>query len=204
MRNRRMLCVNLGMVALALFGPAASNLRAHCDGLDGPVVQAAVRAIATRNVNAALIWVQPKDEPEIRAAFVETMAVRHHGPRARRLADRAFFETLVRVHRAGEGAPYEGLKPAGRDLGPAIPAADRALASGNVAELELLLTQALRDGLKARYEKLRAARAFNPDDLAAGRVYVAAYVDFIHYAERLHSAAVDDAHGHPVVIDDRR
>lgn len=196
MWNRRMLCVSIGMVALALFGPAASNLRAHCDGLDGPVVQAALRAIATRNVNAALIWVQPNDEAEIRAAFVETMAVRRQGPRVRRLADRAFFETLVRVHRAGEGAPYEGLKPAGRDLGPAIPAADRALTSGSVAGIEDLLTRALRDGLKARYEKLRAAQAFNPDDLAAGRAYVAAYVEFIHYADRLYSAAVHDAPGH--------
>jgi hypothetical protein len=188
--------VSIGAVALALSGPAASSLRAHCDGLDGPVVQAASRAIATGNVNFALIWVQPKDEAEIRAAFVETTAVRRHGPRARRLADRAFFETLVRVHRAGEGAPYEGLKPAGRDLGPAIPAADRAVAGGNVAELEELLTHALRDGLEARFKKLRAAQAFNPNDLAAGRAYVAAYVEFIHYAERLHTTAVDDAHGH--------
>jgi hypothetical protein len=191
-----MLYVSLGAVALALYGPAASRLLAHCDGLDGPVVQAASRAIATGNPNFALIWVQPKDEPEIRAAFVETMAVRVHGPRAQRLADRAFFETLVRLHRAGEGAPYEGLKPAGRDLGPAIPAADRAVASGSVAGLEELLARALRQGLEARYEKLRAAGAFDPDDLAAGRAYVAAYVEFIHYAERLYGAAVQDAPGH--------
>jgi hypothetical protein len=188
--------VSIGAVALALSGPVASSLRAHCDGLDGPVVQAGSRAIATGNVNFALIWVQPKDEAEIRAAFAETVAVRRHGPRARRLADRAFFETLVRVHRAGEGAPYEGLKPAGRNLGPAMPAADRAVASGNVEGLEELLTHALRGGLQARYEKLRAAQTFNPNNLAAGRAYVAAYVEFIHYAERLYSTAVDDAHGH--------
>src|SRR5512145_2539739 len=113
MWNRSMWYVGIGAVAFALCGPAASSLRAHCDGLDGPVVQAATRALATGNVNLALIWVHPKDEPEIRTAFAETAAVRRHGPRARRLADRAFFETLVRVHRAGEGAQYEGLRPAG-------------------------------------------------------------------------------------------
>lgn len=192
----RAMYVGIGAVALALCGPAASSLGAHCDGLDGPVVQAASRALATRNVNLALIWVQMKDEAEIRAAFVETMAVRRHGPRARRLADRAFFETLVRVHRAGEGAPYEGLQPAGRDLGPAIPAADRAIAAGKLVDLEDLLARALRDGLKLRYDRLRAAQTFNPDDLTAGREYVAAYVEFIHYAERLHGAAVHGAPGH--------
>lgn len=196
MWTRRSMYVGIGAVALGLCGPAASNLGAHCDGLDGPVVQAASRALATRNVNLALIWVRPKDEAEIRAAFVETIVVRRHGPRARHLADRAFFETLVRVHRAGEGAPYEGLQPAGRDLGPAIPAADRAIATGKLVGLEDLLAHALRDGLKVRYDKLRAAQAFNPDDLTAGRAYVAAYVEFIHYAERLYGAAVHDAPGH--------
>ena len=40
------------------------------------------------------------------------------------LSDQFFIKTLVRVHRAGEGAPYTGIRPAGTDLGPAIPAAD--------------------------------------------------------------------------------
>jgi hypothetical protein len=89
--------------------------------LDGPVVKAAQRALDTRNPAFALIWVQATDEPEIRTAFERTLAVRGLSPQAKQLADRFFFETLVRVHRAGEGAPFTGLKPAGRDLGPAIP-----------------------------------------------------------------------------------
>lgn len=55
---------------------------------------------------------------------------------ARQLADMHFFETLVRLHRAGEGAGFTGLKPAGRDLGPAIPAADKALRDANVEPLD--------------------------------------------------------------------
>jgi hypothetical protein len=193
MRNHRLLFAGLGAIALALLGSASSGLRAHCDGLDGPVVHAATRALATRNVNFALIWVQPKDEPEIRAAFAETLAVRLHGARAQRLADRAFFETLVRLHRAGEGAPYQGVKPAGRDLGPAIPAADRAVTTDSLTDLEDLLVAALRGGLKERFDRLRAARTFSPDDLTAGRAYVAVYVEYMHYAERLYDAAVHDA-----------
>jgi Family of unknown function (DUF6448) len=98
---------------------------AHCDGLDGPVVKAAQKALAEDNVNLVLIWVQKDDEAEIKRAFEKTVAVRKLNPEARELADMYFFETLVRTHRAAEGAPYTGLKPAGRDLGPAIPAAER-------------------------------------------------------------------------------
>jgi hypothetical protein len=76
-----------------------------------------------------LIWVPEKDEAEITGAFHKTLVVRKLSLEAEELADMYFFETLVRLHRAGEGASYTGLQPAGRDLGPAIPAADKALES---------------------------------------------------------------------------
>src|SRR5664279_1910712 len=112
----------------------------HCDGMDGPVVQAAQRALARGDVNLVLIWVQANDEAEIRKVFAKTMAVRKLNAEARELADLYFFERLVRIHRAGEGAPYTGLKPAGRDLGPAIPAADKAIETGAVEPLVKLIT----------------------------------------------------------------
>jgi len=103
--------------------------------MDGPVVKAAQRALASADVNPVLIWVQSKDEGEVRDAFAKTIAVRKLNPDAQELADLYFFETVVRIHRAGEGEPYTGLKPAGRDLGPAIPAADKALEDGSVGLL---------------------------------------------------------------------
>ena len=81
----------------------------HCDSMDGPVVKAAQRALATGEVNHALIWVQAQGEAEVRAAFTKALAVRKLSPDAKDLADLYFFETLVRVHRAGEGEPYTGL-----------------------------------------------------------------------------------------------
>jgi len=169
---------------------------AHCDGLDGPVVKAAQNALETGNVNLVLIWVQQKDEPEIRAAFHNALVVRKQSPKARALADRSFFETLVRVHRAGEGAPYTGLKPAGRDLGPAIPAADRTLEAGSLGQVQDLLADAVRRGLRERFEALRALKGYDPNDVMAGRRYVQAYVEYIHYVERLHEAATSAAEGH--------
>ncbi len=99
---------------------------AHCDTLDGPVVVAAQKALDTGDVNPVLIWVQEKDEAQIREAFNKTLSVRKLSPEANDLADMYFFEMLVRVHRAREGAPYTGLKPAGLDRG-AVGAADKAL-----------------------------------------------------------------------------
>src|SRR4030095_15629864 len=119
----RMIAVAAG---LGFFALLPARALAHCDGLDGPVVKAAQRALETRNPALVLIWVQEKDEPDIRKAFEQTLAVRELSPQARERADRFFFETVVRVHRAGEGAPFTGLKPASRDLGPAITEAAEA------------------------------------------------------------------------------
>jgi hypothetical protein len=143
-----------------------------------------------------LIWVQPADEPEIRAAFEQALVVGAASPAAKALADRYFFETVVRVHRAGEGAAYTGLKPAGRDLGPAIPAADKAIDAGAVDPLIAMLRKELEYGLRRQFEEVAAARHFKPGDVPAGRHYVKAYVEFIHYVERLHEAIATPAHGH--------
>lgn len=197
MITRRLIAPVVG--ALAILALAVLGVRvalAHCDGLDGPVVKAAKNALQTGNVNLVLIWVQQNDEPEIRAAFQQAILVRKQSPDAQALADQFFFETLVRVHRAGEGASYTGLKPAGRDLGPAIPAADRALETGAVGPLEDLLADAVRRGLQEHFEALRTLKQYDPNDVAAGRRYVQAYVGYVHYVERLHEAATTVAEGH--------
>ena len=179
-----------GGTALLAFGIG------HCDGMDGPVVTLARRALEAGNVNLVLPWVREQDEAEVREAFAHALAVRKLGGEAKDLADRHFFETLVRVHRAGEGAPYTGLKPAGRDLGPAIPAADRALEDGSIDKVLKVLNDAVRKGLHEHFHETVAHKRFEPNDVKAGRDYVEAYVPYIHYVERLWQAASGPAHGH--------
>ena len=183
-------------VALGFFSLAPARALAHCDGLDGPVVKAAQRALETGDPALVLIWVQEKDEPEIRKAFEQTLAVRGLSPKARELADRFFFETLVRVHRAGEGAPYTGLKPAGRDLGPAIPAADEAVRVGSLEPVRHLLTAAIQERLREQFGAVTTTKTFKPGDFAAGRSYIKAYVEFIHFVERVYDSTMKAPHGH--------
>jgi hypothetical protein len=107
-----------------------------------------------------------------------------------------FFETVVRLHREGEGAPYTGLKPAGTDFGPAIPAADRALESASLDDVTELLTDTLRAGLNDHFEDALSKMEFVSSDVEAGRRFVASYVEYIHYVERIHDAATSPAAHH--------
>ena len=178
--------------ALCLFANLAACLNlmprpalAHCDTLDGPVVKDARVALDSKDVTPVLKWVRVEKEGEIREAFQHAVTVRALGPEARALADRYFFETLVRVHREGEGAPYNGLKPAGTALDPGIAASDRALETGSVDPLVKLLTAEVDKGLRHRFEEAAEARKHAAESVDKGRQYVAAYVDFTHYGERL-------------------
>jgi hypothetical protein len=191
-----------GLIAAALLVFTPSRALGHCDGMDGPVVKAAQRALETGNVNLVLIWVQKTEETDIRKTFDQTMGVRKLSPEARELADQYFFETLVRLHRAGEGAPYTGLKPAGRDLGPAIPAADQALKDRTVDPLVKLVNGVTEKGLREHFHSAINKANFNKDDVEAGRAYVKAYVEFIHYAERMYEAATKASPGHYTEAED--
>ena len=137
---------------------------AHCDTMDGPVVKAAQKALETGNVNLVLIWVQQKDEAEIKKAFEKTLAVRKLGPEAKELADMYFFETVVRIHRAGEGVPYTGLKSAGAEMNPAVVAADKAIDSNSLEKLEELLTDTVKKELHKKFHELLERKNYNPDD----------------------------------------
>ena len=184
--------LTLSIFALGLLTPAG----AHCDTLDGPVVKAAQRSLDTGNVNFTLIWVPEEKETEIKEAFNKTLEVRKLSPEAKDLADMYFFETVVRIHREAEGEVYTGLKPAGTDIGPVVPAADRALENNSSDELVKLLTDAVKNGTLEEYNTAISRKNFNSDDVKAGREYVEVYVPFVHYVERIYEAATTPVEGH--------
>jgi len=172
----------IGLLCIGL----CKNTFAHCDTLDGPVVQTARKALKKGDVTSLLKWVQADDEKEIRIAFKKTLAVRAKGVEAKELADMYFFETLVRIHRAGEGAPYTGLKP-GEAVDPAVALADKALEEGSVEKLINILSSAMADGIRERFQNARETRNHANDSVSAGREFVEAYVIFTHYVEGLHA-----------------
>jgi hypothetical protein len=179
-------------LALAVVRPA----RAHCDTMDGPTVADGRRALDTGEANHALKWVDEAHEAEVREAFELARRVRTLGDDARELADRYFLDTLVRLHRAGEGEPFTGIRPSGVPVDAKVVAADRCIAEGDLAALEPLVPGEQLPELRTRFDRVLATRDFDLDDLAAARAYIAAYVAFFHLAE---GEEHGHAHGHAPV-----
>lgn len=191
----------LTTIALAIAALIAAPLsaQAHCDSVDGPVASAALAALDAGNVNTVLPFVAPRAEAELTAAFEMARKARGAGPDAKSLADRYFMEAAVRLHRLGEGASYTGLKPAGRDLGPAIPAAEAALAAGRLDPVRDLIAHETERGLELRFAHAldAASEASAPStaaDVPAARERVHAELGFVQYVEGLHQATQAAAH----------
>ena len=184
------ICIGIG---IWLFIPRIAD--SHCDTLVGPVVMTAKMALEKGDVTPVLKWVKKEHEEEIRETFKNTLAVRKMSPEAKKFADMYFFETLVRIHRAGEGAPYTGLKP-GEAVEPIIAEADKTLEKGSVDDLVKHVTDAVAKGMRERFTHAKETKKQADKNVEAGREFVEAYVVFTHYVEGLYEAAKKAAHGH--------
>ena len=190
-KNRMLVAV---VVLLGMLS-GAQNALAHCDSLDGPVAKAVQKALNDGNVNPVLAYAPASAETEIRAAFQQARKVRGLGPDARALADQAFMETAIRLHRAGEGAAFTGLKPAGIDYGPVIRAAEHAVETGDLAKLQAELAETIEHALRDRLARVResqklAAEPKTAADVPAARKRVSEELGFITFAENLRQAAL--------------
>ena len=165
----------------------------HCDSMDGPVVKAAIQALEGEDVNLILPFVPAEGEREVIDAFRKVLPLRKNG--ARDVADRYFFETVVRVHRAGEGAPFTGLKPAGLDVGPVIPVAEKAIETGRVEDLEAKLTGIVAAEVRKRFEHVQHLQAHASHGVPAAREYTSAMLGLQVWAHQLYLAATSEGHG---------
>ncbi len=158
----------------------------HCDTRDGPVVRAAKKVLETGNPGYALIWVPEESEKELKEIFRKTLKARKAGKEAQEVADDWFFENTIRLHRAGEGAPYTGMKPAGRSEGPVVPRAESAIETGNSQETIDFILGTVEDDLTRRFHVVMDRKNYDVNDVAAGREFIEAFIGWVVYSHHLY------------------
>lgn len=185
--------VAAGILAAGITILFAVSAFAHCDTMNGPVIPEAKAALEKGDVTPILKWVKKDNEAEIKTAFEKTLAVRSKGPEAKALADQYFLETLIRLHRAGEGAPYTGLKD--EPVEAIVAMTDKALADGSADELISEISSHMATAIKEKFATAVEAQKHKDESVEAGREFVEAYVTYTHYVEGIHTAILS-AGGH--------
>lgn len=163
----------------------SQEAEAHCDKVDGPVATAAAEALKSGDFRRIQIWVGAEQEEELRGAYERARPVWQEGGDAGQLARQYFIESAVRLHRASEGMPYTGVKPAIPNP-PDIRAGEAALQSGNVEEVLSLLEDAIGKQVREWYSEAMDAKAQQGRSVEAGRDWVDAYVQYIVYVHSLY------------------
>ncbi|BBE20065.1 hypothetical protein AQPE_4256 [Aquipluma nitroreducens] len=177
---------------LTLF--AGTPASAHCDSYDGPVIKDATKALETNNANLILKWITPEQEKEIILLFKKTYQLRGGDKEVYAIVEKHFFETLVRLHREKEGAPYTGLKPAGTTK-QIIQMTDKALQEGNVDDFLVKFNSHINKVIREKYQKVSELNKVKDNSTELGREFVEAYVDYTHTVEALHDI-IEHGGGH--------
>ncbi len=193
-KNHSAIVVAVASFLVGFFFFSITSVLAHCDTTEGPVILDAKQALKKGDVTPVLKWVKKDNEDEIRAVFKKTLAVRAKGPEAKELADTYFFDTLVRLHRAGEGAPYNGLKRT--PVEPIVAMSDQALKTGSIESLLKNISAEIREGVKQRFSEALEKTKHADESVEAGREFVEAYVQYVHYIEGIHAAITSKGEHH--------
>ena len=170
-------------LALAAAVILSTSIFGHCDTMSGPVVVEAKAALEKGDVTPLLKWIAPADEDAVKKAFDRAVSMKDKGPEIKEMAELYFLETLVRLHRQSEGEPYTGLKS--EAVSGEVAMGDRAVETGDPSELQKELEKRMKAGLKEKFDAVTEAAKHKGHNVEAGRAYVRAYVEYIHYVDRL-------------------
>jgi len=178
----------LTVISGILFLSMHNIVFAHCDTLSGPVISDARQALEKGDVTAVLKWVKPERETEIKLAFEVALKGMAAGGKEKEKAEMDFFETVARIHREGEGEKFTGIKPE-TAVEPVLKEADSALEQGSTDNLIKLVNEDIAAGIRRRFDLVEEKKQHKDESVKAGREFVQAYVDFMHYVEDLDKLA---------------
>lgn len=170
-------------VIIVLFSAGIAG--AHCDSYDGPLIRDALKALNDNNVSLVLKWISPSQEEEITSLFNTTYNLKDGNKEVYAIVEKHFLETLVRLHRQTEGAPFDGLKAAGTTK-PITVMSDEAINSGDGEELITALTNHISKVVREKYNAVAVLEKTKNNSPEEGRRYVKAYIDYTHTVEGLH------------------
>jgi hypothetical protein len=154
-----------------------------------------MKALETGNLNFVMIWIPKESETELKSIFEKTLRTRKTGKEMQEVAEDWFFENAIRLHRAGEGAAYTGMKPAGLSEGPVVPRAEKAIETGDPKESIGFILKTVEDDLTHRFHHVMEKKKYDVNDVAAGREYVEAFIGWVVYSHHLYVSVTSTA-GH--------
>ena len=168
---------------LGLLFPAMAA--GHCDRVNGPVAQDALKALQTGQIEPVAIWVGPDEMAELEDVFKESLAAYRLGDDAQKVAEKYFMSTAIRLHRMAEGFPFTGLKSA-QPLPEDIALAEKALETGELKPVNDFLAKEMEEQTERLFQQVLTKGEEKKESIEAGREWADAYVKYVIFVHDLH------------------
>lgn len=168
---------------MGMLFPAMAS--AHCDRVNGPVAQDALEALQKSQIEPVAIWVGPEEMIELEEAFKESLAAYKMGGDAKKVAERYFMSTAIRLHRMAEGFPFTGLKPA-KPLPKDIALAEKALKTGELKPVTDFLAKEMEEQTERLFQQTLKKSEGKDESIEAGREWADAYVKYVIFVHDLY------------------
>jgi hypothetical protein len=171
------------------------NMPPNYDITNGSVMDAAKMALDTGNVNYVLIWVPEASENKLKNLFAKTVCERRDRKDVQDIAFDWYFETVNRLHRAGEGTLYTCMNLAGLDERSVVPKVKRVIETGEAEEIIGFIPKTQEHDFRHRFRHVMEKKNYDVNNVVDGRAYVAAFTDFIVYLHHIYTSIPREA-GH--------
>ena len=145
---------------------------------NGPVRKAAEMALVTGDADYVLLWVLKESENTLKNLLEKTCCERNSQKYVQNNSPDWYFETVNRLFERSWKTDFSGRDSGGFDENPIVRMVQRAIESGEINELCRIVPQPERDDLMQRFIDLIHKRNYDLHNLAAGRAYVSAFLDF--------------------------
>ena len=153
----------------------------HPHSRNGLLMKAAQMALVTGNVNYVLIWVPEKSENTLKNLLEKTCCERNARKNMQNCAIDWYFDTVCRYFSANKGALYTYLKHGGPDESLIALKVERTIEIGNFEEIIGIIPNTHAADVRERFHHVMDKSNYDRNNIAAGRAYVSAFIDFLTY-----------------------
>jgi hypothetical protein len=157
---------------------------------DGPVISAAKRALETGNAHYILIWIPEESENTVKNLLEKAYCERYTQKNAYNHIVDWYFETINHLHSVHYGPYNLTISTKAPEEKTIIFLVERTCESGNFEEITTVIQDTPSGEMRQRFNDVMKKRNYGVENIAAGRVYVSAFTDFIAFVNNLRSGSL--------------
>jgi hypothetical protein len=150
-------------------------------------MSAAMRALETGEAHYILIWIPEASENTLKNLLEKAYYERYTQKNARTHIVDWYFTTVNNYHSGYYGPRNLDISTKTPEEKMIISLVERAFESGNFEEIGTIIPDTPTGEMRQRFDDVMKMRDYHVENIAAGRVYVSAFTDFIEFVNNLRS-----------------